>query len=83
MIDELAGGEDGRHEIEAVHHHVERLEQPDHVLGGVAAAPRRLIDPLELALGDVAVIALELLLGGELLAIVGRLAALAAVLAGG
>ena len=52
-------------------------------LGGIAAAPGRLlVQTLKLPLGDIAVIALQLLLGGKLLAVVGRLAALAAVLAG-
>ena len=38
--------------------------------------PRRLaVDRLELLLGDVAVIALQLLLGAKLLAVVGKLAA--------
>ena len=61
-----------------------RSKQADQLLGGVAAQPRRLaIDRLELLLGDVAVIALQLLLGPKLLAVVRQLAAPAlAMLAG-
>src|SRR3546814_14565624 len=58
-------------------------EQADGVRGGVAAAPRGLgVVAAELLLADAAVVALQLLLGGELGAVVGRLAAALAVLAG-
>src|SRR5439155_5812056 len=58
------------------------LEQADQVLAGVALAPRRfLIDAAELALADIAVVALEPLLGHQLLAIVGWLLAPLAMLA--
>src|SRR5439155_24346767 len=83
MADELTGGEHGRHELGTVDDDVEpALEQADQVLAGVALAPRRfLIDAAELALADVAVVALEPLLGHQLLAIVGRLLAPLAMLA--
>src|SRR3546814_20228834 len=59
------------------------LQQADEVLAGVAAAPRGLgVVAAELLLADAAVVALQLLLGGELGAVVGRLAAALAVLAG-
>src|SRR5262249_20850026 len=60
------------------------LQQADQVLGGRALeAPRLLVDAVELPLADVAVVALELLLGAQLLAVVGELGlAPLAVLAG-
>src|SRR5581483_10092345 len=60
------------------------LQQTDQVLAGVALETARLdIDAVELAFGDVGVIALQLLLGAELHAEVGELALAAlAVLAG-
>src|SRR5262249_14741736 len=60
------------------------LQEPDQVLAGVALHPAGLdIDAVELALGDVGVIALQLLLGAELHAEVGQLALAAlAMLAG-
>ena len=85
VVDELAGGEDRRHELGAVDDRVEaRLEQADQVLGGVAlAAVGLLVDLAELLFGDVAVVALQLLLGAQLQAEVGQLALAAlAVLAG-
>src|SRR5581483_291790 len=69
----------GRDELGAIDDGVEpALEEPDQLFRRVAAQPRGLlVDPLELLLGDVAVIALELLLGPELLAVIGQLAAAA------
>ena len=85
VADELARGEHGRHELGAVDDGVEAaLEQADQVLGGGALeAAGLLVDAAELPLGDVAVVALELLLGAQLLAVVGQLGlAPLAVLAG-
>ena len=85
MVDELARGEHRRHELGAIDHRVEpALQQADQVGARVALHAHRLhIVLVELALGNVAVIALELLLGLELGAEVGRLALAAlAVLAG-
>ncbi len=82
---ELAGREGGRHELGAVDDGVEAaLEKADQVLGGRALhAAGFLVHAAELTLGNVAVVALELLLGAELLAVVGELALAAlAVLAG-
>src|SRR5690348_6325812 len=75
MGHELACGERRRHELGAIDHRVETaLEQADHVLAGVARAARGfLIIFAELALGDVAVHAFELLLGLQLRAVVGEL----------
>src|SRR3546814_3630739 len=82
VVHELAGGEDGRHELGAVDHRVEpALQQADEAFAGVAAAARGLgIVAAELLLADVAVVALQLLLGLKLGAVVGRLAAPLAVL---
>src|SRR4051794_7314365 len=85
MIDELPSREYGGDELGAVHHRVETaLQQPDQVLAGVALHAAGLdIDAVELALGDVGVIAFQLLLGAQLHAKVGKLALAAlAVLAG-
>ena len=85
MIDELAGGEHRRHEFGAIDDRVEpALQQADQVRARVAVQAERLrVVLVELALGNVAVIALELLLGLELGAEVGRLALAAlTVLAG-
>ena len=85
VIDELACGEHGGHELGAIDHGVETaLEQADQVFTGVAFHPAGFdIDAVELALGNVGVIALQLLLGAELHAEVGELALAAlAVLAG-
>jgi hypothetical protein len=85
MVHELAGREDRGDELAAIHHHVEpALEQADEVLRRVPLQADRLgiVFP-ELLLGDVAVVALELLLGLQLGAEIGRLAlAPLAVLAG-
>src|SRR4051812_19766786 len=85
VIDELARGEHGGHEFCAIDHGVETaLEQADQVFTGVALHPAGFdVDAVELALGNVGVVALELLLGAELDAEVGELAlASLAVLAG-
>ena len=76
VVHELAGGEDGRHELRTVDDRVEAaLQQPDQVLAGVALDPARLgEDALELLLGQVAVIAFQLLLGAKLETEVGHLA---------
>jgi hypothetical protein len=82
---QLAGGEWRGHEFRAIDHGVETaLKQADHVLAGVAGAARRVgVIFAELPLGDVAVIAFELLLGLKLGAIVGELLGAAlAMLAG-
>ena len=83
MVDELPGGEHRRHEFRAVYGSVEpALEQPHQVLAGVAApAHRFLVDAAELAFPDIAVVALEPLLGHELGPIFRRLAPALAVLA--
>src|SRR5204863_10106616 len=85
VVDELARREHRRHELRAVDHGVEpALQQADHVGAGVALhADRLVVDAAELALGNVGVVALELLLGPQLHAEVGELALAAlAVLAG-
>lgn len=85
VVDELTGGEDRRHELGTVDHGVQApLEQADQVLARVALQADRLgVVAAELLLGDRAVVALELLLGAQLRAEVGRLALAAlAVLAG-
>src|SRR6202030_2688237 len=85
MADQLAGGEGRGHEFAAIHDGIQaRLKQTDHVLAGVAGAAHRVgVIFAELPLGDVAVIALELLLGLKLGAVVGKLLGAAlAVLAG-
>src|SRR5690606_1588478 len=76
VADDLARGEDRRRELGTVDDHVEPLlEQADQVLAGVALhAIGFLVGPLELLLGDVAVVALELLLGAQLQAVVAHLA---------
>src|SRR6185312_13757324 len=75
VADELAGGERRRHEFGTIDDGVEAaLEQADHVFAGITRAARGfLVVFAELALGDVAVIALELLLGLQLRAIVRQL----------
>src|SRR5581483_8530306 len=84
MADQLAGGEGCGHELAAIDHGVETgLQKTDHVLAGVAGTARSvLVIFAELPLGDVAVIAFELLLGLKLGAIVRQfLGAALAVLA--
>src|SRR5258708_4001800 len=75
VIDELAGGEHGGDELGAIHHGIEAaLEQADQVFTGVALHPAGFhIDAVELALGNVGVVALQLLLGAQLHAEVGKL----------
>src|SRR5262245_22367513 len=70
VVDELARGENRRHELRAEHDGVEpALEQPDHVGARVALHADRLrVDAAELPLGNVAVVA------AQLLAVVGELA---------
>jgi len=73
------------HEFRAIDDGVETaLKQTDHVLAGIAGTARSIgVIFAELPLGDVAVIALELLLGLKLGAIVGKLLGAAlAMLAG-
>src|SRR5262249_37293621 len=79
VADELPGCEHGRNELGTIDDGIEpALEQPDQILAGVASEPRGLaVDRLELLLGDVAVVALQLLLGAKLLAVVGELPAAA------
>ncbi len=68
VVDELAGGEDRRDELGAVDDRVEAaLQQADQVLAGVALHADGLgVGGAELLLGNVAVVALELLLGLQL-----------------
>src|SRR5579871_3673526 len=75
MTHELTRRERRRHELGAIDEGVEAaFEQADHILASVALAPGCfLVVAPELPLGDVAVIALELLLGLKLGAIVGEL----------
>src|SRR4030095_10146580 len=67
VADQLARGPDRRRELGAVDDHVEAaLKQADEVLRSVALHAARVdILLLELLFGDVAVIALQLLLGAE------------------
>ena len=76
VTDQLAGRPDRRRELSAVDDHVETaLEQADEVLRRVALHPGRVdIVLLELLFGDVAVIALQLLLGAKLDSVVADLA---------
>src|SRR5205823_14274427 len=58
------------------------LQQPDQIFAGIAAPPHRLfIEAAELPLADIRVVALQLLLGGELGPVIRRLLAPLAVLA--
>src|SRR5262249_50246197 len=85
VADELARGAHGGHQLGPVDHGVEpALEQPDHMGAGIALhADGFVIDAVELPLGNIAVIAPQLLLGAQLHAIIGELAfAALAVLAG-
>src|SRR5690606_501363 len=83
VINELARGEDCRHELGAIDDRIETaLEQAHHLGAGVAlAAHGFLVVAAELALADIAVVALETLLRHQLDAEVGGLAAALAVLA--
>ena len=85
VADQLASGPDRRRELGAEDDHVEAaLEQTDEVLRSIALHAGCFdIVLLELFLGDVAVIALQLLLGAQLNAVIADLALAAlAVLAG-
>ncbi len=85
VADELARREHGGHELCPVDEGIEpALEQRDHVRAGIAAhADRFGVDAAELPLGNVAVVAAQLLLGAQLDAVVGELALAAlAMLAG-
>src|SRR5690606_16378456 len=85
VVDELTGGPDGRDELGAIDDGVQTgFQQADQVFGGVALATGGLVIGLgELLFGDVAVVALELLLGLQLQAEVRNLGLAAlAVLAG-
>ena len=85
MVDELARGENRRHELGAVDDGVQtQLQQADQVLARIALAAAGLgVNLLELLLGNVAVMAFQLLLGAQLHAEVRHLALAAlAVLAG-
>jgi hypothetical protein len=68
VVGELAGGEHGRYELAAVDHRVQpAFQERDEVFRGVALAAGGLfIGARELLLGQVAVIALQLLLGPQL-----------------
>src|SRR5689334_15200128 len=81
---ELPRGEGGDREFHPVDHGVEpTLQQFDQVLRRIAlAADRFVVIALELLLADIAVVALELLLGHQLHAEIGRLFAPLTVLAG-
>src|ERR1700760_885141 len=85
VIDELARGEHGGDEFRAIDHGVEpALQKADQVFAGVALHAAGFdIDAVELAFGDVGVIAFQLLLGAQLHAEVRKLALAAlAMLAG-
>ena len=85
VADELTRRKYGRHELGPVDHGIETpLQQPDQVGAGIALHPDGLVvDAAELLLGNIAVVAAQLLLGLELHAVVGELALAAlAVLAG-
>ena len=81
MGDELARGKYGGHEFGAINHGIKTaLQQADEIFGGIAFhAVSSGIDALELFLGDIAVIALELLLGAQLNTKIGKLAATTAL----
>ena len=85
MADELPRGKHGGYELRAIDDGVEpALQEPDHVGAGIAFEPPRFfIDAAEVPLRHVGVVALELLLGAQLHAVIGELAlAPLAVLAG-
>ena len=84
VANELARGENRGNELHPVDNGVEpALEKLNQVLAGVAAAAHRLnVITVELLFADVAVIAFELLLGGQVEPVIGRFLAAAAMLAG-
>src|SRR5439155_1071980 len=83
VIDDLARRERGRRQLHAIDRGVEPpLQQLHQILAGIAAPPHRLlIEPTELALADIGIIALELLLGRQLGPVIGRFLAPLPVLA--
>ena len=83
MADDLARGERRRREFQTIDGGIEpAFQQIDQIFRGVAAAAHGLVIQLvELAFADIAVIALQLLLGHQLRAVIGRLLAALAVLA--
>jgi hypothetical protein len=84
VVDDLAGLEGADGQLHAIDDGVEAaLQQTDQVFRGVATAAHGLVIQLaELLFRNVAVIALQLLLGHQLGAEIGRLLAAGAVLAG-
>src|SRR3954453_6279070 len=76
VVDELARGEHGGDEFGPIDHGIETaLQKADQVFAGVALHAAGFdIDAVELALGNIGVIALQLLLGAQLHAEVGKLA---------
>ncbi len=84
MVDELTGGEGGGHELHAVDDRIKTtLQQLNQVLAGVATAADGFgVETAELLLADVAVVALQLLLGHQLQTEVRRLLAALTMLAG-
>src|SRR5204863_8833545 len=84
VIDDLPGGEWGRREFHAVDTGVEpALQELDQIVAGIPAPPHRLLVQLaELAFADIGVVALQLLLRHQLGAVIRRLLAPLAVLAG-
>src|SRR5690606_30092936 len=85
VVDELARGEDRGDELGTIDDRVEaRFQKADQVLRGLTlAANGLLVNPAELLFRDVSVVALQLLLGAKLQAVVGKLALAAlAMLAG-
>src|SRR5262245_38174916 len=76
VADELPSGEHGGHQLGPIDHGIEpRLEQPDNMGAEIAFhAYGFVIDAVELPLGNIAVIAPQLLLGAQLHAVVGKLA---------
>src|SRR5262249_43123629 len=76
VADELARGEYGGNEFRPVDDGIEpAFEQPDHVRAGIAPHANGFgVDATELPLGNVAVVAAQLLLGAQLYAVVRELA---------
>src|SRR5271170_5169773 len=76
VADELARRKHGGHEFGAIDHGIEpTLQERDHVGAGVAFEPPRLVvEAVEMPLRHVGVVALELLLGAQLHAVIGELA---------
>src|SRR5215468_10545198 len=76
VADELARGEYGGNELRPIGDGIEpALEQPDHVRAGIAPHANGFgVNAAELPLGNVAVVAAQLLLGAQLYAVVRELA---------